>query len=335
MNSESKQLAHKAKMGAIWLSLVISIVLTIIKFWAYFLTHSTAILTDALESIVNIIASAFALFSLNYANKHKDEDHPYGHGKMEYFSAGFEGGLILIAGVLIIYHASIHLIQGHRVSAIDSGILFTSITTVILFILAWYVGKIGKQHHSLAVQAEGKHFLSDAVTNIGLMISFILIRFTGQHWIDSVIAIIYSLYIIYMGYQLIREAMDGLLDKMDFETVEQIVVVLNENRRIDWIDIHNMRLQKFGDSWHVDCHVTLPYYKDLASTHEEMENIASVLNKNFHNRVEFFIHPDPCKPSACCICQIENCQKRSEAFKEKITWKMENILKNQAHRLEA
>ncbi len=116
--------------------------------------------------------------------------------------------------------------------------------------------------------------------------------------------------------------------------MEQIIAVLNENRSIHWIDIHNMRLQKFGDSLHVDCHVTLHYYNDLQQTHEEMEKIDELLNLHFENKVEFFIHPDPCKTSSCSICLLSNCPVRSNPFQQKIDWNLENILRNKAHQID-
>ena len=129
------------------------------------------------------------------------------------------------------------------------------------------------------------------------------------------------------------EALDGLLDRIDYQLVQQIVTIFSENRSAQWIDIHNMRIQKFGDSLHVDCHVTLPYYNSLETTHEEMEKIDSLLNLYFENKVEFFIHPDPCKPLSCSICQISECPVRKHRFMQRVNWSTENILLNKAHQI--
>ena len=322
----------KEKLFAIKLALAIGLVLTAIKFTAYFLTHSEAILTDALESIVNLVAGVFALFSIHYAAKSRDVDHPYGHGKIEYISAGFEGGLILLAGFLISFQAIKNLIVGHQVQNIDWGLILTAIAGITFFVLGRYLITRGEKLHSLSIVAEGKHFLTDSYTSIGLVVGLVLLRITGFQWIDSLLAIGYSAFIIYTGFQLIHKALDGLMDKIDFNAVEEIVKVLNENRSIHWIDIHNMRIQKFGSQLHVDCHVTLPWYNNLEQTHVQMESIATLLNHHFENRVEFFIHPDPCQPAACGLCQIENCKERKFAFQHKLQWTQENILANKSHK---
>ncbi len=321
----------KEKLFAIKLALIVGLMLTSIKFTAYFLTHSEAILTDALESIVNLVAGLFALFSIHYGSKSKDDDHPYGHGKIEYISAGFEGGLILIAGFLISYESVRNLIIGHEVHNIDLGLVLTAVAGVTFFILGKFLITRGENLHSLSIIAEGKHFSTDAYTSFGLVAGLVFLRITGLQWIDSALAIGYSAFIIFTGYKLVLRALDGLMDKIDFATVEEIVKVLNDNRDKNWIDIHNMRIQKFGSQLHVDCHVTLPWYNNLEQTHLQMESIAALLNNHFENRVEFFIHPDPCLPAACGLCQIEKCNERKFAFQNKLQWTKENILANKSH----
>lgn len=321
------------KVKVIKLALVVGSVLTAIKFTAYFLTHSEAILTDALESIINIVAGLFAWFSIYYASKSKDTDHPYGHGKIEYISAGFEGGLIFIAGFLISFQAIKNIIDGHEVHRLDTGLLLTAIAGIIFFVLGKYMLNKGKKLHSLSLTAEGEHFLTDSYTSLGLIVGLTLLYFTHLNWIDSVLAIGYSLFIIVTGYKLIRKALDGLMDKIDFDSANEIIQVLNDNRNKLWIDIHNMRIQKFGSHLHMDCHVTLPWYNNLEQTHEQMESIANLLNAHFQNRVEFFIHPDPCLPTACGLCQIENCNQRKAVFQTKVIWTLENVLKNKSHQI--
>ena len=327
------QLHHKEKIRAIQLVLLVGILLTIVKFVAYYLTFSAAILTDALESIINVVASFFALYSVHFASKSKDTDHPYGHGKIENISAGFEGGLILLAGILIMYEAVLNVLLHHTVQRANAGLLIILASALVMFFLGKFISEKGKKYHSLSMQADGKHLLTDVYTSIGLVIGLGLIWLTKLNWIDSVLAIFYSSLIIYTGYKLIRQSLDGLMDKIDFETMAEIVVVLNNNREKEWIDIHNMRIQKFGSHLHIDCHVTLPWYEDLAFTHLQMESIADLLNAHFENRAEFFIHPDPCKPTACKLCQVSDCKERKHSFDKKMEWTMENILENKSHGL--
>ncbi len=321
----------KEKIKALQLVLVVGSTLTLLKFTAYYFTHSAAILTDALESIVNIVACIFALYSIYYSSKSRDTDHPYGHGKIEYISAGFEGGLVFLAGLLIMYEAVENLLIGHLVQKTDIGLYIMSAAGLVIFVLGNFLVKKGKKYHSLTLIADGKHLLTDSYTSIGIVVGLALIWLTGFNWIDSVLAIIYSGFIIFTGFKLMRQALDGLMDKIDFAIVADIIKVLNEHRSRHWIDIHNMRLQKFGSHLHVDCHVTLAWYENLEHAHLQMESIADLLNEHFENRVEFFIHPDPCTASSCGICQIENCKERKNIFEKKLDWTLENVLENKAH----
>jgi cation diffusion facilitator family transporter len=327
----SQQSSNIEKVKAIQFVLVLGCVLTIIKFTAYFFTNSAAILTDALESIVNIVASLFAWFSIYISSKNKDTDHPYGHGKIEYISAGFEGGLILISGIWILYEAFDNLFHQHVIDQINWGILLMSTSGILVFVLGNYLIKKGNKLHSLTLIADGKHLLTDAYASIGILIGLLLIKFTELYWLDSIIAILYSCLILFTGYKLVRESLDGLMDKIDFETAKEIIDVINKNRHESWIDVHNMRLQKFGKFIHVDCHITLPWYNNLEKTHQQMEMMDNILNQHFDNRVEFFIHPDPCKPTACGICQLYDCKERKFEFKQKVVWQLDNVLENKAH----
>jgi cation diffusion facilitator family transporter len=325
--------ASKDKIKAIQFVLVLGCLLTAIKFTAYFFTDSAAVLTDALESIVNIVASLFAWFSIFYSSKNKDTDHPYGHGKIEYVSAGFEGGLILISGIWILYESLQNIVHQHTILKIDTGIILIAASGILVFSLGRYLIKKGRKHHSLTLIADGKHLQTDAYTSAGIIAGLTIIRFTGLYWMDSVIAIIYSCVIVYTGYKLIKESLDGLLDKIDFATAQEIVDVINKNRTSEWIDVHNMRIQKFGSFLHVDCHITLPWYNNLEKSHTQMELLDDLLNQHFDNRVEFFIHPDPCQPKACGICLLENCKERKHDFKQKVEWTMDNVLENKSHQL--
>ncbi len=325
----------KSKVQAIRLIIVIGLILTTIKFTAYYFTKSTAILTDALESIVNLLTGLFAWFSLLYSAKLKDQDHPYGHGKIENISAGFEGGLIFLGGLLILVEAGYNLMRGHKAANLEIGIVLSGVSALLVFGMSKYLMNKGIKHDSITLIADAKHLKTDAITTAGLIVGLGLVWLTKLYWLDALLGIALSLFIIYEGYKLIKEAFDGLMDKADYSTIEKIIKVLNKNRQTDWVDIHNLRLQKFGNYLHVDCHVTLPFYYDLQKTHDHMEAIDDVLNKNFNSHFEFFIHPDPCKPTACSICLVESCPERKTPFNYKVEWKLTNVMKNQAHHIDS
>lgn len=305
----------------------------LIKFAAWIITHSNAILTDALESIVNVFAGAFALYSVRYAAKPKDEDHPYGHGKIEFLSVGLEGTLIAIAGISIVVKSVYNLYYPHEIDSLDIGLYLTLFTGLVNLIMGFYLQKKGKELHSVTLTADGKHIISDAYSSGGLIIGIILIWISGISWMDSVVAILFGLFILYTGYKLMRKSLAGVLDEVDYALVNEIVEVLNKNRKEEWIDIHNFRVIKYGSNLHIDCHITLPWYYSLEQSHSLVTEVENILTKESENHVEVFIHADPCLPVSCSICSLNNCAERKQDFVKQIEWTNEVILKNKKHSL--
>lgn len=316
---------------AILLSLCVSVLLMLAKFVAYFITNSNAILTDAAESIVNVLASGFAFYSIYLATLPKDENHPYGHGKVEFFSAFVEGVLIGMAGLVIFVKSVYSLFYGNEVSELYNGALIIGVTGLVNMIVGLYLIKTGKANKSLTLQADGKHLLTDAVSSAGLVVGIIVIELTQIIWLDSAISIGLGLYIIFNGYKLTRHSVGGLMDESNLELVKGVVAVLQQNRQPSWIDIHNLRAQQYGADLHIDCHVTLPYYFDLNAVHKEISDIDNLINQTLEHQTELFIHADPCLPACCHYCKMANCPVRAEAFKGEIKWDMDNVTKNQKH----
>ncbi len=320
------------KVKIIRFTLIISIILMAVKFTAYGITHSNAILTDALESIVNVVAGSFALFSIWYASHPKDKNHPYGHGKIEYFSAGFEGGLIFIAALIIIINGAIALFKPPVIHSIGIGITLTAFAGLVNYIIGIYLTKNGKINHSLLMIASGKHLITDTITSVGLVIGLAVVWLTDYLWLDNIIAIIFGLIILKTGYSLIHKSVTGLLDEADVQKIDLIINELEKNRRVEWIDIHNLRVLKFGSTLHVDCHITLPWYNSLENSHNEITSLEKMVQESSGRDVEFFIHADPCiMPDSCKICQIKTCDHRKSDFVKKIIWNSKNLLPNKKH----
>lgn len=303
----------------------------IIKFFAYLITESNAIFTDALESIVNVIASAFALFSVHLVSKPKDENHPYGHGKVEFFSVFIEGGLILIAGVLILFKGVYNLIFPHPIHNLLEGSVLIGITGIVNFSYGTYMIKQSKKLNSLTLYGDGKHLQTDAYSTLGLIVGVILMYFTQMYWLDNVISILLGLFITWTGYKLFRKSISGLMDESDAELIEDFVKILNKNRQVDWIDIHNLRIQQYGPHLHLDCHVTLPRFYSLNKVHDVVTHIDQIVNTHQESDTELFIHPDPCEPNCCSYCDFPNCPIRSMEYERKIEWNRFNIIKNAKH----
>jgi len=300
------------------------------KFGAYLLTASNFILTDAAESIVNVLASAFAFFSIYLASQPRDENHPYGHGKVEYFSVFIEGSLIGIAGVIIIIKSVYSIFYPTIIHDLLTGAVIIGITGVINGALGYYMINKGKLLQSITIEADGRHLLTDMVTSAGLVVGLLLISFTKIMWLDSALSILVAAYILFSGYKLIRRSVSGLMDETDFAVITEIVKVLNDKRRDEWIDIHNFRAQKYGHELHIDCHLTLPNYFNLIQVHNEVKLVDKLINKEV-TKTELFIHTDPCLPECCYYCSMPNCPIRSEAKTEDITWTMDKIIRNKKH----
>jgi cation diffusion facilitator family transporter len=323
---------EREKWRWIKISFGVSLVLLIVKFYSFYITNSTAILTDALESIVNVVAAGFATYSIYLSSRPRDDNHPYGHGKIEFFSAGVEGTLIMLAGLFIVYQSIYNFFFPNELERLREGILLISFTGLVNGILGLILQKKGKKLNSLTLEANGKHLLTDMMSSFVLVVGVFIIYLTGLAYLDSFIALLFSVYIIYSGYGLVRKSVAGLMDEADPIAVESTVKVINQHRKPNWIDIHNMRVQQYGSDRHIDLHLTLPYYLDLGKVHDEVEELESVLENDWPGVMEVFVHADPCLPDKCChYCQIKDCSVRKFPMDTKIEWTALNMSKNQKH----
>jgi cation diffusion facilitator family transporter len=312
---------------------VIAIVLFSLKIVAYFLTRSVAILTDALESTVNVVAGFIGWYSLYIAAKPSDEDHPYGHGKAEFLSAAIEGILIIIAALFIIYEAIYHLIYPGQLHKLDYGILLIGISALINYLMGYIAIKKGKQNNSLALEASGRHLQSDTYSTLAIIAGLLLIYFTNIQQIDSIAAILISFILIFVGYRITRRSIAGIMDEADEKILVQMVALLNRNRRPNWIDIHNFRVIKFGSVLHVDCHLTVPWYVTVKEAHAEIDVLIALIVNEFGEAMEFFVHEDGCIESSCPICSKKDCPVRQHPLEKRIEWTLGNIIPNKKHRL--
>jgi len=317
-----------------WVAAV-SLLLMLIKVTAYYITQSVAILTDALESMVNVAAGFLGLYSLYVAAKPRDEDHPYGHGKAEFLSAGVEGSLILVAGAIIIYKSAFRLFDGGEAEKIDKGIYLIAFTAIVNAAFGLVALRRGKKNNSIALMASGKHLLSDTWTTAGIIVGLIILHFTGWAWMDAAVAILFGLIIIYTGYKIVRGSIAGIMDEADVEVLTRLVNQLNRNRRINWVDLHNLRTIKYGAVLHVDCHLTVPWYLNVHEAHREIDALEALVKEEFGPAIELFVHSDGCLPFSCKICAKHECAVRQHPFEGQVEWTLRNISQNQKHSIAA
>jgi len=321
----------KRRLGL--LSLVVSAGLVAIKFYAYHLTRSQAVLTDALESIINVFTSGFALYSLYLTGLPKDENHPYGHGKVEYLSIGFEGALIVMAGLFIFYSATISLIHPHAVARPDWGVALLSLTALINLAVGVLLTRAGKRLQSVALTGDGQHLYIDALSSLVSSAALVLVAATGIVQFDGVAALLLGAFILVNGYRMLRSSVSGLMDEADSVIVGQVIAELQARRRAPWIDVHNLRVQRYGANLHIDCHMQMPYYFSLEQIHAELHDIEELIRTHFAVEVEMFVHADPCTFKACSLCLMPDCPVRQHSFRHEVKWTLRNAVRNQRHQL--
>lgn len=307
------------KKKAALISLLIGLLMFIMKMTAYLITDSTAIFSDAAESVVHVAATFMAYISILISSKPADKSHLYGHGNIEYFSAGFEGLLIIVAAITIIYTSIKSLILGLVPQQLDFGTTIIAVAGIINLLLGLYLIKQGKKTNSLALVADGKHVLTDSYTSIGVMIGLILVLLTGFTKLDQIIAIIVAINILYTGYKLVRESIGGLMKETDEELLGYLTKKMNQYKRDYWIDIHHLKFFKSAEKVFLDFHIILPYYFTIEQGHLEEKNFEEELQKDNQN-TEVRIHTDYCKPELCKYCKYQACEVRNEKFSVDFKW---------------
>lgn len=306
--------SDKIRSRAAWVSAVASVLIFSLKIGAYKVTGSAAVLSDALESIVNVIAAVVALFVIRFAAQPADEDHPYGHGKAEYFSSAFEGGMIFFAAIMIIGESAKALLFHEPPQRLETGLLIVAGAAILNLILGIYLKAVGARHHSDALKASGSHVLSDVWTTVGVMVGLGLVLLTGLQWLDPVIAIVVGLQLAYSGFKIVRESLGGLLDAQDLGSLELLAAALKKNRVPAVIDIHHMRVIRSGRFHHVDAHMVVPEYWDVAQVHEMTQGFEARVVKDYEFDGELAFHLDPCKKSFCAHCEMPQCPIRLQSF---------------------
>jgi cation diffusion facilitator family transporter len=315
------------------LVLVVGVLLLLAKFLAFYLTNSNAILTDALESIINVVAGGISLYSLVVSARPRDLNHPYGHGKIEFVAATLEGSLILAAGGAIIIKSVYNLFSPQEISRLDAGIYLIAASGIINFVVGYLTERHGNRYKSMVLVAGGKHLKTDAYSTAGILVGLLLLYLTGQVWLDSAVAIIFGAFICYTGYRILRVSLAGIMDEADYELLKRIVRVLNENRRENWIDIHNLRVIKYGPTLHIDCHLTVPWYLTVLEAHEEVEAVGALVREQIDPDIELFIHTDPCVTVSCTICNKTACHVRRQPFQNRVDWDLDQVIADKKHGL--
>ena len=330
MHDAAHQTHQKLRLQMILLSVSVSMALMGAKFLTYHLTQSAAVLSDALESIINVVAGAFALLSVWMSAKPPDPEHPYGHGKIEYFSAGFEGALIIVAAMGIFYSGIQHLQHPMALPNLEEGLIILIAATAINLLLGVCLVRVGRRTDSITLISDGKHILTDVYTSGGVLIGLVLVFWTGRLWLDGAIACLVGINILVTGTQLVRQAFAKLMDASDPVVLDAITEVLERHRREEWIDIHQLRAWQAGHLTHVDLHLVLPKDLSMDRGHAEAKALEHLLIEHFTGNASVLVHMDPCDESLCPLCRQNECRWREHQLVSRPVWTRGHLVRSLA-----
>ncbi len=284
------------------------------KFYAFKLTNSVAILTDAYESIVNVLAAVVSLAGLIIAAMPKDKNHPFGHGKFEFLSASFEGLLIFLAGGLMIFEGIHRFFVPEEVGHLDVGIIIITLAGILNFAVGALSVYVGKKQNSIALISGGRHLQSDAYSTVGMILGLGLLYFTKIAWLDCLAAVIFGFVILFTGLGILRKTIANLTDEADEESLLKLLEIISKNRKPDWIDIHNLKVTRYGGNFYLDCDLTLPMFYSIHEGHISYRLLKQMLKEKFNDNTEFSIHFDSCEKKYCHYCMMQKCAVRKEEF---------------------
>jgi cation diffusion facilitator family transporter len=205
------------------------------------------------------------------------------------------------------------------------GIFIIAGGGLLNFILGVYSIRVGKKHNSIALVAGGKHLHSDTYSTIGLVIGLLLLWWTRIAWLDSVIALIFGGIIIYTGFKILKETTSNLMDKTDFKIVEEITTILWKNKRENWVEMHNLKLIKYGDVYHIDCDLVVPWYMNIKDAHAEGDNLVKLIHEKYNKLIDFTVHMDACFPDMCHQCSKSDCLHREFPHTDEDVWTVEIV----------
>ena len=321
---------NHAMQKAARLAFITSLILLVAKFGAYFLTDSKAVLSDAIESTINVVTAGFLMLSIAVSSKPVDENHPYGHGKIESFSAGLEGGLIILAAFIILVEAIPAFFVSEPPKNLGPGIYILAGAGIINLIVGSHLLRAGRKYKSDALSADGRHLLTDFYTSAGVIIGLLLYSLTGLVWLDPFVACLVALNIFIPGIRLLAKSFKNLMDEADPELLERIVQGLNTIRKPGWLYPHKLRALRSGRYHHVDLHISLPHYWTLTQVHEAEQEITEALLEALGEEGDIMIHVDPCEPPYCPVCEVGDCSERTSEFDRPPQWSVKEVISARA-----
>ncbi|TAE30972.1 MAG: cation transporter [Candidatus Kapaibacterium sp.] len=293
MTSSNSHHASRDELVAMNLSLLTSLVMLVLKWSAYWVTQSAAAFSDALETIVHLAAVGFAAYSLRVVYRPPDSDHHFGHDKIAYFSSGIEGVLVVGAGIIIIFEAIEKWLRGIHLQELGVGILLLSVAALINTILGTYLLRKGRKKSSLILEANGKHILSDVWTSVGVVAGLGLAWWTGITAFDPIIAILFALYIIKEGGEMVHKASRGLMDASNPDLEHRARTVLEQFCTFEHLTFHRFRLRESGTCVYIDVHLQFPAEMSIDEAHKIASRAERVIAEALKQNADITTHLEP------------------------------------------
>lgn len=278
---------------ALLLSLTVSALMLLTKLTAYAVTFSNTALSDAAESVVHIMAVAFVYYGLILSNKPADENHHYGHERIEFISVGVEGTVIVLAGVTIIYQAVENYLFGIEISNLMTGVYLMGGAAVVNFLLGNYLMRVGEREDNMIVKSNGKHTLTDVWTSIGVVLTLLIIKYTGWLILDSIVSLLLAAFIMYEGFKLLRYSIGGLMDERDYEKDKKIRRVLDQDLPGGMKSYHNLRHRTTGQTTWIELHATFNKDVSLKKAHDDATLLERRLMDAIKGDAVVTIHLEP------------------------------------------
>ena len=300
-------------------SIVVSVLLLITKSVAFFLTRSDAVFSDALENVVNVVTASFAMYSIHLAHRPADQEHPYGHGKVEFFSAGLEGSMILLASVMIVAKVGLAFLHHERgtIQRLDIGLTLMGAALLVNGVMGlalWYRGRRGR---SLTLEAEGIHLMVDAMDSVAVVAAIAVVRLTGWEWVDSATAVAVAVYIAVLGLRLLKRSAAGLMDEQDAGDTALLRNILDSHvgpagKEPRICSYHKLRHRHSGRYHWVDFHIMIPPWWSIDQGHR----VASAIEYQIELALEegnATAHVEPCEDAKCPRCAAQHVLEDSKA----------------------
>ncbi|MCX7764074.1 MAG: cation diffusion facilitator family transporter [Bacteroidia bacterium] len=306
-----------------------AILVLLLKAAAYITGGSAGFFSDAGESLINVLTALLGLYGVWWSRQPRDREHPYGHGKIDSLIAAIQAIIVVVTAGILAFSILGGKYAPAQVDNLPEVVLYQGGAIGINSTLAFFLWYASRKHRLTILRAESYHLLSDVATSLVVLLNFFALKWGLPASVDRLVGLGVVLVVGYGALRILRDTGAALVDAQDPRLLNRLTELIKAHHRPEWIDIHNVRIQRYGQALHVDGHITLPWYWSLREAHEAMKALEDVLRKELQVEVEFFWHMDPCEPVCCPFCELRACPHRKAPFKKKTSLTPEKLFINQ------